>query len=813
MAKRFGGFTPQQQQTLLSKMGYTGPAQQDDINKFMMSSPKAASMMGRYAQMAKARVEGGPQTAMQVGGYMAPQQLMQQAMPTLDYNRLYQQPNPAPEQPQPIEVDSLQPQSFALGGMPSGYDPNDKTTKVFDPVSGKTLTPFQLNNRMNSPNLGQAYVDAGINTNTPNTTGGFDDTTPPPAPQGVDTFTGSLDQYQQRLSTETGKLADLTNQLAGMPAPAEGEEVSAERKALEEQLQKQQTAVTQAQAGLSAAQQQYQLTQMPSTTELRGTALSQPSTMVTQQEVAKVTPSQRAAGRIAEGTGQAPDQAVKAQQTVAKLRADVPLAQEFEAAGMTTAEAAQEVANVMSKLTAVTGKPSAEALADAATMDPQQLAQLGLTVEQIDRARRVEAIPALEVTPEMEVTGVVDLERAKAETNFAAATGVPSTEATVQGQLTQLMEQFEDGETPSWAAGAMRAATAAMASRGLAASSMAGQAIVQAAMESALPIAQMDAQTRAQFEAQNLSNRQQAAMFAAEQRSKFLGMEFDQEFQARVQNAARIADVAQINFTAEQQVALENARMAQTVDIANLDAKNAKIMADAAAMSQLDLTNLNNRQQANVQRAKAFLDFDMSSMSNQQQVAMFKAQSLANVYMSDTAAENAARQFNASSEDQVGMFFSNLQTQIQQFNNEQANAMEKFNAGEANAISQFNAAQQNARDQFNASQALAVEQANTQWEQAITTMDNAAQNQANRDAAIAANGYTETTYNNMLQQERDVLDYAWRSADNALQRENALMQVQMQNDAAAAKTSGEAAGTIAAIGTRYVLNKFLGPLG
>ena len=48
-------------------MGYTGPAQQDDINKFMMSSPKAASMMGKYAEMAKARVQGGPQTAMQEG--------------------------------------------------------------------------------------------------------------------------------------------------------------------------------------------------------------------------------------------------------------------------------------------------------------------------------------------------------------------------------------------------------------------------------------------------------------------------------------------------------------------------------------------------------------------------------------------------------------------------------------------------------------------------------------------------------------------------------------------------------------------------
>lgn len=35
-------------------------------------------------------------------------------------------------------------------------------TKVKDPISGKTLTPFQLNNRINSPNLGGAYAEAGI---------------------------------------------------------------------------------------------------------------------------------------------------------------------------------------------------------------------------------------------------------------------------------------------------------------------------------------------------------------------------------------------------------------------------------------------------------------------------------------------------------------------------------------------------------------------------------------------------------------------------------------------------------------------------
>ena len=124
-----------------------------------------------------------------------------------------------------------------------------------------------------------------------------------------------------------------------------------------------------------------------------------------------------------------------------------------------------------------------------------------------------------------------------AQTQAAAATANPSAQALVQNQLDSLMQQFVGGNTPAWAAGAIRSANTAMAQRGLGASSLAGQAIVQAAMESALPIAQADAQTIARFDAQNLSNRQQVAILAAEQRAKFLGQEFDQAFQMRVQNA------------------------------------------------------------------------------------------------------------------------------------------------------------------------------------------------------------------------------------------------------------------------------------
>jgi hypothetical protein len=50
-------------------------------------------------------------------------------------------------------------------------------------------------------------------------------------------------------------------------------------------------------------------------------------------------------------------------------------------------------------------------------------------------------------------------------------------------------------------------------------------------------------------------------------------------------------------------------------------------------------------------------------------------------------------------------------------------------------------------------------------------MDNAAQNQANRDAAIAANNFTTTGYNNAIQRERDTLAWAWQSAENASDRD------------------------------------------
>ena len=439
-----------------------------------------------------------------------------------------------------------------------------------------------------------------------------------------------------------------------------------------------------------------------------------------------------------------------------------------------------QIAAMLLQQDAAQGAVGEQAQVQAAQLDPTEGAALGLEAAQIDEASQVQAPDAMEVTPDQLVEGS-GVDRQLVADTFG--TGEIKA-ASVRDELAGLMQDFQGGQVPAWAAGAMRAANAAMAARGLSITSMAGMAVTQAAMEAALPIAQMDA-----------SNKQEMALMKAEQRARFMGMEFDQEFQAKVINAARVAEIANLNFSAEQQVALENAKMVHTIDLANLSNTQAKIMADAATMSQLDMSNLDNRQQAAVLNAQAFLQMDMSNLDNLQQMTMFKAQQNANAILSDAAAINAARQFNATSQNQSDQFFANLGSQVNRFNAEQLNAMQRFAAGEANALEQFNVQQVNARDQFNAQNHLIIAQANAQWFQSIATAANAAANQANRDAALAANNLTMTAYNNAVQRERDLLAWAWKSADNAKERDKAIAVASIAADAGSVGLVETAAGS------------------
>ena len=740
MAKVFGGFTPEQMGKIVPEMA---GMQADEQQAYIMSQPGAAKRVGKMAEVAMRQLGAKAMPGMAEGGYVkgyAIGGLVNQAVSGLtNIMPELAQGNVAPFnnviQRDPAVENGTAPnltRPSLFQNSPEQFDPNDPNMKL----------PIQ-------PLMYNAPAD----------------------------YSGMTYEEAQKLQNRKSRNV--------LP--------EAQQKAVNEAIARGPSTVKPDEEGKTEAV----VNSTPDNIAgLVQKSIQDPTSMTTKTEVETMSDADKASGTIAAGTG---EQGVTTDATATTAETGTPVTAptKTEAATVDPTKATPAVTEATESLDAAVGKVSEGAKVEAASQDPEKLAALGLDVAQIDEAQTVDAPdPRTVQEGEMIDGSTVDMDRVRTEVNFEAVTGAPSTDATVQGQLTGLMADFEGKSPPAWAAGAMRNAAAAMAARGLSSSSMAGQAMIQTAMEAALPIAQMDSQTFAKFEAQNLSNRQQTAMFAAEKRAEFLGLEFNQEFQSRVANAAKISDIANMNFSAEQSIALENARMAQTVDLTNLNATNAKVMADAAAMSQADMANLNNRQQAAIQNAQNFMQMDMANLSNEQQTSMFKVQANINAMMSDTAAENAAKQFNASSENQTNQFFADLSSRVQQFNSDQESSMNKFNAGEANALSQFNSAQLNMRDQFNATNRLVIAQANAKWAQETTTAENAAINEANRADAVAANQFTQLGYNATIQTYRDLMSFANTTANNNADRATSIMVANIAADAS--KYGSDAAANQAA---------------
>ena len=495
-------------------------------------------------------------------------------------------------------------------------------------------------------------------------------------------------------------------------------------------------------------------------------------------QIQTVSPTATAETLVTSGTGQVQgDFAVPT--TVAGTATAIPQAI-TDANLMQPQQASQQIEQALAQTQTAQGTVSPQAQIQAQQQTASSIGQLdaaqGVANQMVSPVQR--QIQAGEL-----VSGVANAETASKYTEqIQAATATPSEKATVQGQLASLTADFDATNPPAWAAGAIRGVQAMLQQRGLGASSIAGQALIQAAMESALPIAQADARTVATFETQNLSNRQQRAMLAAQQRAQFIGQEFDQAFQARVQNASRIGDIANTNFNAEQQIALENSRAANTMNLNNLSNRQALVIAEASALANLDLSNLSNRQQSAVQNAQNFLQMDMANLSNQQQTNMFNAQQRIQSLFTDQAATNAASQFNATSQNQVDQFFASLGQQTSQFNATQINAQEQYNAGQRNTVERFNAELNNQRDQFNAQNQMVIAQSNANWRRQIATQATAATNRANELNAQAVLGLSNQAYNNLWQYYGDTMEWAWTSAENERSRVVELAKAQLAAD-------------------------------
>ena len=305
-------------------------------------------------------------------------------------------------------------------------------------------------------------------------------------------------------------------------------------------------------------------------------------------------------------------------------------------------------------------------------------------------------------------------------------------EATVQYQLQQLMSQFDNNQIPAFASGAIQMANAQMLARGVGASSMAGQAILKAAMETATAVAIQDAQVHSKFNLQNLSNQQQSALVNAQLRATLTGQELTLKQQERVMNAAKISEVNNLNFTAEQTVALENAKLMQGMTLANLNTNQQAALQNAATLAGMDTKNLDARLTTAVQNAKDFLQLDMTNLTNRQQAEVLNTQSKNQALLTDSASQNAALQFNAKSQDQVNQYYSTLGAQISAANANRTAAMQQFKVDQVNALNKFNTQINDSRTKFDAEMSQVIDQSNVTWRRSINTANTAEQNRVNQ---------------------------------------------------------------------------------
>ena len=408
---------------------------------------------------------------------------------------------------------------------------------------------------------------------------------------------------------------------------------------------------------------------------------------------------------------------------------------------VTDANAALGALSQNAQVTAPQGTVSSQALSQAAT---SQASQITTPVRTLSTQELVQAATLSDVG---------------GYSSAAEQTMSTPQEATVQYQLTQLMSQFANDQIPAFAAPAIKVANDAMLQRGLGASSMAGQAILKAAMESTTAIAIQDANMNAQFNLANLSNKQQAAIVNAQLRATLTGQELTNEQQERVLNTAKISEINNLNFTAEQTVALENARLMQNMSLANLNNEQQSALQNAATLSNMDVRNLDARLTAAVQNAKSFLDLDMANLTNDQQAKTLSYQSKVQGLLTDGAAQNAASQFNAKAQDQVDQFYKTLGTSIETANANRISAQEQFNVDQANSVRKFNSEMENERDKFDSEMNLLIDQSNVVWRRGINTTTNAEQNRVNQVNAQNLLDLTASAQNQLWNRYRD--EAAW----------------------------------------------------
>ena len=272
---------------------------------------------------------------------------------------------------------------------------------------------------------------------------------------------------------------------------------------------------------------------------------------------------------------------------------------------------------------------------------------------------------AAKIMEELNDNAIMKAENLEQITLAETVEGTVKATSTIKGQMEIIMQEFNDG-TPAWAAASMRAATALMNSRGLGASSMAGAAITQAALESALPIAEADAAFYQRIQLDNLTDRRAVALSNSAAVQGIELQSFDNRQAAALQNSTNAFDLQSQNLSNIQEVVLANYSTKAALSGQSLGINAQVSITNAARYAEMKDINLSSSQQTLLQESSQNLEIELSELSNDQQSAVaalqikaaMKGQNLTNEQQMAVIESNnnfTAAEFDASAKNTAFM--------------------------------------------------------------------------------------------------------------------------------------------------------------
>lgn len=333
----------------------------------------------------------------------------------------------------------------------------------------------------------------------------------------------------------------------------------------------------------------------------------------------------------------------------------------------------------------------------------------------------------------------------------------PMVAASVTTEMNLLLDALESGDIPAWAKPAVTQVEKQLNARGMSASTIGRDALFNAIIQSAMPIAQ-----------QNAANIQDANKTNFNAKVTALFSDVAAENAARQFNAASINQKNQFMSGLQAQVDTQNAQRKDAISMFNTSQSNDFAKTQATLDTQISATNAEMATQASI----------------------VGAQLETQVSLAATAAKNQATFANAQFENAANVAFASEQNANSRFNVAEGNKVTQFNAAQTNAMTQFQESLDNNVRQFNSNQALVIAQSNANWRRQANTANTAIENQVNMTNTMNAFNLSNQALSNLWQAERDEAQWWFQADENAKDRFNRLQANVLANETVAAAAEG-----------------------